>query len=368
MIPTCFSQLVGNDFVKNCLQRTLNKKAVGHALLFAGIDGIGKSLFAQVIAANLMQEEDTEGKHRSKIEKGIHPDIHIYRPEGKLGLHSIQALRQMCDEVFLPPYEANCKVFIIHEADRMLSYSANALLKTFEEPPPRTKIILLSHSQTALLPTILSRCATFYFEAIPQPIIEKYLKEHFPSNDQSLKYWANLAQGSLGRAIQLAKRGGDPARMTVLKLFSQEKLTDFKALTQVCGVLVEEIEANRKLVEAEAKNYYKCLTEHSTAAQLSAMEKELEGFSAISLAQETNALFSVILSWYRDLNLLLVGGPRHLLINADCEEVLEGALQKGKGLSLELVQKAIKEAKLALQRSVSLNICLENLLLKLGCV
>ncbi len=129
---TSFSQLVGNDFVKSCLQRMLDKKAVGHALLFAGIDGIGKSLFAQAVAASLMLEEDPDGKHRSKIEKGIHPDIHLYRPEGKLGLHSMQALRQMCEEVYLPPYEANCKVFIIHEADRMLSYSANALLKTLK--------------------------------------------------------------------------------------------------------------------------------------------------------------------------------------------------------------------------------------------
>ncbi len=362
---TSFSQLVGNEFVKHCLQRMLEKKAVGHALLFAGIDGIGKSLFAEAVASSLILENDSEGKHRIKIEKGIHPDIHVYRPEGKLGLHSMQALRQLCDEVYLPPYEANCKVFIIHEADRMLSYSANALLKTFEEPPERTKIILLSHSHTALMPTILSRCATFYFEAIAQPIIEEYLRQHFQVDDPSLKYWAGLAQGSLGRAIQLAKRGGDPTRHIILKLFSQEQMRDFKAITQVCAKLVEEIEAHRKLAEEEAKDYYKDWEEHTTASQQSAIEKELEGLSAVSLVQETNALFHVILSWYRDLNLLSVGGPSHLLINSDYERKLENALQMGKILPLELVQKAIQEAKLALQRSVSLNICLENLLLKL---
>jgi DNA polymerase-3 subunit delta' len=362
---TDFSQLVGNDFVKNCLIRMLEKNAVGHALLFAGIDGIGKGLFAQAVAASLILAEDPEGKHRAKIEKGIHPDIHIYRPEGKLGLHSMQTLRQMCDEVHLPPYEANCKVFIIHEADRMLSYSANALLKTFEEPPPRTKIILLSHSHTALLPTILSRCATFYFEAIEQIKIENYLKQHFQTDEPSLKCWAGLAQGSLGRAIQLAKRGGDPTRQTILKLLSKENNQDFKVITHVCSELVKEIEANRKLVEEESKDYYKDLSSNATAAMLNAIEKEMEGMSAISLVQETGALFSVILSWYRDLHLLAVNGPRNLLINVDCEQALDHAYQRGRLLPLETVQKAIQEAKLALQRSVSLTICLENLFLKL---
>lgn len=362
---THFSQLIGNELIKNRLQKMLENKAVGHALLFTGIDGIGKSLFAQALAASLIQENDPEGKHRFKIEKGTHPDIHIYRPEGKLGLHSMQGLRQMCDEIHMPPFEANCKVFIVHEADRMLSYSANALLKSFEEPPPRTKIILLSHSHAALLPTILSRCAIFYFEAIPQLTIEEYLQQHFQADNSSIKSWASLAQGSLGRAVQLAKRGGDQTRQILLKFLSRGKIGDFKILTKTSSALVEEIEANRKLVEEEAKDPYKDFTENLTATQIGAIEKEIEGLSAISLAKETNALFNVILSWYRDLNLLLVGGSKHLLINADYENELECVVQREEVPPIEFVQKSVQEAKLALQRSVSLNICLENLLFKL---
>lgn len=363
---TDFSQLVGNDFVKHCLRRTIDKKTLGHALLFVGLAGVGKSLFAEAVATALIQEDDPEGKHRNKIAMGMHPDIHIYRPEGKLGLHSMQALRQMCEEVYLPPFEANCKVFIIHEADRMLSYSANALLKTFEEPPPRTKIILLSHSQTALLPTILSRCSKFYFEAIPRMTIENYLKERFQADEKLIKCCAGLAQGSLGRAIQLAKRGGDPVRQMILPFLSQGKLKDFKGITQVCGKLVEEIEANRKLLEEESKEYYANFKEYATAAQQSSIEKELEGLSAVAYMQETDALFQAILSWYRDLHLLSVNGPRQLMMNADFEIALDQSFQRGEILSLELIQKAIQEAKLALQRSVSLNICLENLFLKLA--
>ncbi len=84
-------------------------------------------------------------------------------------------MRQLSEEIYLPPYEANWKVFIIHDADRMLSYSANALLKTFEEPPPRTLIILLSRSQASLLPTIVSRCYTLHFQNLPSSLIQNFL-------------------------------------------------------------------------------------------------------------------------------------------------------------------------------------------------
>lgn len=366
MIPTSFSQLVGNEFVKNCLERMIDKEAIGHALLFAGPDGVGKGLFAQVVAALLMSKDDQAEGYRKKIEKGIHPDIHVYRPEGKLGLHSMQALKQMCSEVHLPPYEACCKIFIIHEADRMLSYSANALLKTFEEPPLHTKIILLTHSPASLLPTVRSRCAPFFFEAVSQEKIEEYLKAHYQAEESAIKSWASLAQGSIGRAVQLAKKGGDPNRTLLLNALSSGRFENFKALSAFVQQLADEIESGRKSLEDEAKELHKESSENFSALQKSALEKEIEGVSAMALAQEAAALFGVLLSWYRDLSLLQAGGDRRYLINRDYEDALEQAQQTGRELPLERVQKIIEEAQLGLQRSVSLNICLENLLLKLG--
>lgn len=366
MIPTSFSQLIGNDQMKDYLRRMIAKQAIGHALLFSGPEGIGKSLFAQVLAAELMQENDPNGNHKRKIEAGRHPDIHIYRPEGKLGLHSIQSLRQMCEEVYYPPFEANCKVFIIHEAERMLSYSANALLKTFEEPPPRTKIILLSRSHSALLPTILSRCATFHFQAISQNLIESYLKEQFQADEQSAKAWAALAQGSLGRAVHLAKRGGDANRTMLYAALSRGRVENYKALSQIVKGLVEEIEKNQELVQEEIRQEQEKMTSDKlTAQQKGALEKELDGLTAVALVQETTALFEYLMSWYRDLHLILLGGDRKYLINPDYEEFLVNMVQFGDILSLEQVQKVVAEAQLALQRSVSLTICLENLFLKL---
>lgn len=364
MIPTSFSSLIGNEPIKLYLQRMLEKKAIGNSLLFAGQEGIGKGLFAYVFAAQLMGEQ-----HRSKIEKGQHPDIHIYRPEGKLGLHSIQSLRLLSEEVYLPPYEADWKVFIVHEAERMLTYSANALLKTFEEPPPRTVIILLSQSQAALLPTIVSRCRTLHFKPISQYDIEQRLAQSTDLSVDAIRSVAGLAHGSLGRALHLAYKGGDPTRLHLLDTLSNLPLANYKMLGAAVERIVEEIESSRKHAEDSAKEeLVKASGEYLSAAQQNSLEKEIEGFSTLAFVQDAQALFNQLLAWYRDLHLLQLTQNRSYLINRDYAEQLEQVVQRGNLMPIEKVQKAIDEAQLALQRSTSLNICLENLFLKLGWV
>lgn len=99
----------------------------------------------------------------SKIDSGNHPDIHIYTPEVKSGLHSIESLRILIQEMAFPPFEASHKIFIIDEAEKMLPSGSNLLLKTLEEPPPDALIVLLTSQPEALLPTIRSRATPFTF-------------------------------------------------------------------------------------------------------------------------------------------------------------------------------------------------------------
>ncbi len=370
MIPTNFASLIGNEAIKVYLERMVAKKAVSHSLLFAGPDGVGKSLFAYGLAAQLICEEDSQGTHRQKIETGNHPDIHLYRPEGKLGMHSIQALRQLSEETYLPPYEALWKVFIIHEADRMLSYSANALLKTFEEPPLHTIIILLSSAPAALLPTVISRCCILHFQPLTKKDIEEFLRKRYPLEEEKIQHFAHLARGSLSRAIYLAEQGGDFNRDLILKVLAQGKAGTYKALVQMIQTLTEQLETIKKHIEESAKEelYHYLSVENLSAYQHHALEKELEGAVTMGFLRETNALLEHILFWYRDLHLLRLNGQQSYLMNQGYHAQLEQALQRGNLISLEQVQKAIKEAHLSLQRSTALNICLENLFLKLDLI
>ena len=343
----------------------VDKKAIGNSLLFAGQEGIGKGLFANALAALVMNSEEEEGRHQQKIERGQHPDLHHYCPEGKLGLHSIQTMRDLSEEVHLPPYEAKWKVFIIHEAERMLSYSANALLKTFEEPPPRTLIILLSQSPKGLLPTIVSRCRTLRFQPVACQEIEEVLIQRGLDTAQAQTI-AQLSHGSIGRALHLSKKGGDPNRTYLLNTLASLPLTSYKALGEAVSVLSEQIELSKKEAEDAAKEeLHKISGEYITAVHQQSLEKEIEGFSALSSVKETQALFDQLLSWYRDLQLLLLSSSSPYLINFDYRGQLEQIAQKGNLLPFVKVQKAIDEAQVALQRSTSLSICLENLFLKL---
>ncbi len=86
------------------------------------------------------------------------PDLRHLYPEGKSRRHPIEAIRTLIEEANLLPFESERKVFIIHEAERMLPSSSNALLKTLEEPPSFVTIILISAQPEALLPTVASRC------------------------------------------------------------------------------------------------------------------------------------------------------------------------------------------------------------------
>lgn len=365
MNPTCFSQIIGHDEIKNRLCGMISKKAIGHALLFAGPDGVGKSLFAWALAAKILSEGESETHHAQKIQHGNHPDVHVYRPEGKLSLHSIQSMRQLSEEVYLPPYEASWKVFIIYDAERMLSYSANALLKTFEEPPPRTVIILLSRSQAVLLPTILSRCSTVQFHPLSDDLIQKFLQEKFSLDHQTCMKIVRQSRGSLGRAKKLAEHG-DETRQHLLNLLAKVPFSDYRALQAEIQIINERMELIKKnLEEAVKEEREKIYTDRLSSQLQHALDKELEGFTSLALIQEAQAIFETVLSWYRDLHLLLLGGYSSLLMNPDFESELIQAVQRGDFKSLEYVQKAVEEAYLSLQRSTSLSICLETLFLKL---
>lgn len=96
-----------------------------------------------------------------------------YRPEGKIALHTVERMRELKEEVYLPPYQGERKVFVLYEADRMWPQSSNALLKTFEEPSSTSYLVLTTSRREKILPTILSRCQTFWVagkgEAVPLP-------------------------------------------------------------------------------------------------------------------------------------------------------------------------------------------------------
>lgn len=362
-----FEHLVGNDHIKKYLLRMIERQMIVNALLFSGPDGVGKSLFAEVFAKLIICQEDPTGENRQKIESGAHPDIYTYRPEGKVGMHSIDSMRQFSREVYLPPYIAQWKIFIIHDADRMLKYSANALLKTFEEPGPSSIIILLSKSPEALLPTVVSRCHKLHFNTVPTDQIAQLLKQKYQKSDAEANLIAVLARGSIGNAIHLAEQGENTLRKQLLEVLTGTKIATYMDLMEFSQQIGNHVEEMKQELEESARNAIKeNYPDGATSIQQHAIEKEVEGMAAMHLANEAAIIFDTILSWYRDMHLMCVNGDAKYLLHPDFSEQTEQALQRGKLLPLEAVQAAISQAKLGLERSTSLSNCLENLFLQLN--
>ena len=346
----------------------LEKGRVGNSLLFAGPDGVGKGLFAQALATAILCTDDPKGAHRTKIAAGSHPDLKIYRPEKKIGIHSIDTMRQFSADVYLSPFEAKHKVFIIYDADRMLPTSANALLKTFEEPSWDTVIILISSKPETLLDTVQSRCRTVHFEPIETPLIAQFLQSKNKSKEEA-EQLALRANGSIAQALRLAEHGENPNRARLLNMLSAGGFRTYKDLVDCVKEISTDLDQIKKQLEEDAREELTPnINIELTAVQIAQIEQEVEGIVAMKTLDEATELFNVILGWFRDLHLLHCNGNPQLLIHPDYHEPLIQRLQQGHLPTLESIEAAIVDAKLSLERSTTFNICLENLFLQLNLI
>ncbi len=190
----------GHERIRAYLARSLEGERIAHAYLFSGREGIGKRLVAREFVLALL--EAGEKGEAERILKGIHPDFREMRPEK--GTISIDKVREAQEWLSLAPMEGKRKVLLMDQAHTMNRESANAFLKTLEEPPPSSTIILVTSMANQLLPTILSRCQILRFSPLPEEVVKEVLLEMGvdPSRAQEA---ASMAQGSVGKALELAK-------------------------------------------------------------------------------------------------------------------------------------------------------------------
>ncbi len=163
-----FSDHQEHKLIANQLQRSLERGRLAHAYLFAGPRGAGKANMARTLAKAL---NCSQKKHDScdqcescrRIDDDIHPDIHWVRPESKSRRITVGQIREFERTANLKANSARVKVGAIVDADCLGEEASNAFLKTLEEPPAQTIIVLLSAEPQRLLPTIVSRCLRISF-------------------------------------------------------------------------------------------------------------------------------------------------------------------------------------------------------------
>ena len=209
--PKSFYELIGQEAIKENLIHALDSGRLGHAYLFSGLRGSGKTSSARIFAKDLLCERGV-GSHACEscascisANEGRHMDI----IEMDAASHrKIEDIRDLIEQTRYAPVSGRFKIFIIDEAHMLTKEASNAFLKTLEEPPAYIKFILATTDPLKLPATILSRTQHFRFKAISHELIVKHLediliKEQISFESGALKIIARSGSGSLRDTLTL---------------------------------------------------------------------------------------------------------------------------------------------------------------------
>jgi DNA polymerase-3 subunit delta' len=239
-----FENIIGNNNIKEVLEKSVKLQKTSHSYLFVGTEGIGKKLIAKEFTKMIMclDEEKYCDKCKSCIEFNTNnnPDYIFIEPDGNN--IKIEQIRQMQTKVAEKPIISNKKVYIIDNVELMTVEAQNCLLKTLEEPPEYVTIILICKNENSILNTIKSRCTIIHFEKIENSDIKKYLEKNYEMNNiqDSL---LDIFQGSIGKAIRLKDKVESYEKIEyMLKNINNKDIIEILELSEILYKSKDDIE------------------------------------------------------------------------------------------------------------------------------
>ena len=212
--PTTFSEMVGQDHITRTLRNQIIANRVGHAYLFNGGRGTGKTSSAKILARaiNCLNPKDGEPCNECEICKAaLNGSLTDIVEMDAASNNSVEDIRSIREEVNFLPTKAKYRVYIIDEVHMLSTGAFNALLKTLEEPPEHVKFILATTEPQKLPATILSRCQRFDFKRISNEDIIKRLKvvcneSNIEISEGALNIIAVLSEGAMRDALSILER------------------------------------------------------------------------------------------------------------------------------------------------------------------
>lgn len=319
-----FAEVIGHTKQLAILRSALSAARLHHAYLFVGPDGIGKRTAAIAVAKAIHCEESLEDfcgicVNCARISDGNHPDVRLIQPLPDKKEISIQQIREIERELNFRSFSGKRKIAVIDPATLMNLSAQNALLKTLEEPPANSVIVLIAPSSGGLLPTVRSRCVRLSFSPLGRHEVAAYLDLQTVTMRNDSESLAAMSMGSIGLALKLKKE----------KLF--EKRRDWA----------------QTLSSLKPGDY------HSAMAAAEDLGEDRDGtLSFLGWAE----------SWYRDLLVYQATHRSDELVNLDMLPEIERQAATIKLDRLHLSMQKASSAAAGIQRNLNRRMILEDLL------
>ena len=325
-----FESIISQKAPLEILTTFIHKGNIPHALLFYGINGVGKRAAAKLFSMALNCHGERAGSYPSekpcgvcrscgKIRSGNHPDVIHIKPSGQF--IRIFQIRELLDTLSLKPYEAVMRVVVLSDAHTMNPEAANALLKMLEEPPDQTVFILTTEQLVDLLPTVVSRCQKIRFKPVSRENLKRLLTEEHSLATDAAQVVAAMANGSHTKAVQMVQSDWMNKR----------------------NWLIEEMES----LISKPMNTPMMLAEKLSNEKATLMDS-----------------LDIMMSWLRDV-LIYKFNPQKIL-NTDLQDRIQSASERYSADVLLLKIKHILQTQRDIRANANLRLALDTLIYKLA--
>ena len=352
--PQLFDELVGQQQTCQALVNAITTNRVGHAYLFTGARGVGKTSAARIFAKALNCVAGPSPTPRSCNQCDIcqsiatGDDIDVLEIDGASN-RGIDEIRQLRSNVNIRPSRARFKIYIIDEVHMLTTPAFNALLKTLEEPPEHVKFIFCTTDPEKIPITVLSRCQRFDFAPVQAGSIVERLRfivgaEGIEADEEALELLARRAGGSMRDSQSLLEQ---------LLSFTADRIT-----TDDVHTLLGTADAGRLAAIA------KCLLQRDSAAALAEIDQSAsEGVDAGQLAEQ-------LLGYFRDMMAAAVGCDSKSMLHtgsADFDDLVQASQHLGLEAILATLQ-ILDQALTQMKQSTYVRVLLEMALVRICCL
>jgi DNA polymerase-3 subunit delta' len=323
-----FKDIYGHEKQIKVLQTAMARDRIPHAYLFYGAEGVGKKTVAEVFAKALNCKSGQDSLDACdvcpsclKIDHGNHPDVIMIRAQGQF--IRIQEIRELQEQMKFSPFEGGKRIFIIGDADKMNIASANAILKTLEEPSASNILILITSRPHQLPATVLSRCQQVRFNPLRRETIVSFLESKLSLDSKSARSIALSSCGSIGKARAMNDESYLTIRATILDIIARIKTKDPLKMLSALNDFGQE----RKDI----------------------MER-----------------LGILMTGYRDALVYKETGDRDNLINQDHIDIIKSVAESGSGRDILNCIRAVDRASHTINQNANKQLTLEVMMFTLG--